>query len=83
MSHFVAADIEPTPDFGGAIDACYLTGIAKAQSGVKMLVDLDRVWAADSAATWSPGYPRAPSGVRRTTASVSVSAISWRTAQIS
>ena len=47
VSHFLAADIEPTPDFGGAIDAQYLTGIAKAQSGVKMLVDLDRVWAAD------------------------------------
>ncbi len=56
VAHFVAGDIEPTPDFGGAIDAQYLTGIAKAASGVKMLVDLDRVWAADCAAI--PEAPR-------------------------
>ena len=45
--HFDAADIEPTPDFGGAIDVRFLTGIAKGRERVTMLVDLDGIWAAD------------------------------------
>ena len=48
VASFGPGDLEPTPDFGGAIDAQYLTGIAKGAAGVKMLVDLDRVWAADA-----------------------------------
>lgn len=48
VANYTAADLEPTPDFGGAIDSQYLTGVAKAPAGVKMLVDLDRIWAADA-----------------------------------
>lgn len=58
VAQFAAADIEPTPDFGGAIDARFITGMAKASSGVKVLVDLDLVAAADAlpqAAVLPPG----------------------------
>ena len=49
VAHFTAADIEPPPDFGGAVDARFITGMAKAASGVKVLVDLDLISAAESA----------------------------------
>lgn len=49
VAQFTTADIEPAPDFGGAIDARFITGMAKAASGVKVLVDLDRIAAAESA----------------------------------
>ncbi len=58
VAQFAAADIEPPPDFGGAIDARFITGMAKASSGVKVLVDLDLVAAADAlpqAAVLPPG----------------------------
>jgi purine-binding chemotaxis protein CheW len=48
VAQFTAADIEPAPDFGGAIDARFITGMAKAASGVKVLVDLDRIAAAET-----------------------------------
>lgn len=48
VAQFAAADIEPPPDFGGAIDARFITGMAKAASGVTVLVDLDLISAADS-----------------------------------
>ena len=47
VAQFTAADIEPTPDFGTAVDARFITGMAKAAGGVKILVDLDRIAAAD------------------------------------
>lgn len=56
---FDAADIEPTPDFGGAIDVRFLTGIAKGSERVTMLVDLDGIWAADCAAIPDPDRPPA------------------------
>lgn len=59
VAHFAAGDLEPTPDFGGAIDARYLTGIAKSGGGVKMLVDLDRIWAADVGAMPDAPHPSA------------------------
>jgi purine-binding chemotaxis protein CheW len=49
VAQFTAADIEPAPDFGGAIDARFITGMAKTASGVKVLVDLDLIAAAESA----------------------------------
>ncbi|RLS28783.1 MAG: purine-binding chemotaxis protein CheW [Planctomycetota bacterium] len=58
VAHFTDADLEPTPDFGGAIDAQFITGMAKASAGVKMLVDLDRIWAADCAALPDPRPPQ-------------------------
>lgn len=40
------ADIEPTPDFGGAVNADYILGMAKVKGTVKALLDIDRVLAA-------------------------------------
>lgn len=47
VATFTAADIEPTPDFGGAIDARFITGMAKSGPLVRTLIDLDRIAAAD------------------------------------
>jgi purine-binding chemotaxis protein CheW len=49
VAQFAAGDIEPTPDFGGAIDAQFITGMAKSGSLVRTLIDLDRIAAADMA----------------------------------
>jgi len=37
------ADIEGTPDFGSRLDTRYILGLAKLGSGVKILLDIDRV----------------------------------------
>ncbi|MFM7136229.1 MAG: chemotaxis protein CheW [Planctomycetota bacterium] len=47
VANFTAADIEPTPDFGGDVDSHFITGMAKSGGGVKTLVDLDRIAAED------------------------------------
>lgn len=44
-----AADIEPTPEFGTKIDTRYLLGMAKVKGAVKMLLDIDRVIAPETA----------------------------------
>ena len=49
VAHFTADDIEPTPDFGGAIDAQFITGMAKSGPLVRTLIDLDRIASADMA----------------------------------
>jgi purine-binding chemotaxis protein CheW len=36
-------DIEETPDFGSRLDTRYILGLAKLGSGVKILLDIDRV----------------------------------------
>lgn len=59
VAHFEAGDVEPPPDFGGAVDVRYLTGIAKSGAGVKMLVDLDGIWASDCAAIPDTARPGA------------------------
>jgi len=41
--NLTAADIEPTPDFGGAVEADYILGMAKVKGQVKTLLDIDRV----------------------------------------
>ena len=41
--NFTATDIEPTPDFGTALEADYILGMAKIKGSVKMLLDIDRV----------------------------------------
>jgi purine-binding chemotaxis protein CheW len=41
--NLAAADIEPTPDFAGAIEADYILGMAKVKGAVKTLLDIDRV----------------------------------------
>jgi purine-binding chemotaxis protein CheW len=45
-----AADVQPTPDFGGAVDAEFITGLAKAGDKLVVLLDLDRVLGAETAA---------------------------------
>lgn len=60
VAHFTAADIEPPPDFGGAVDARFITGMAKAASGVKVLVDLDLISAAETAALEMPSADKPP-----------------------
>jgi purine-binding chemotaxis protein CheW len=47
VASFSAADIQPTPDFGGAIDTRFIVGMAQAGAGVKALVDLDAIAAAE------------------------------------
>jgi len=51
VANFTAADIEPTPDFGGAIDAQFITGMAKAGGVVKTLIDLDKISAIEGTIT--------------------------------
>lgn len=41
-------EIEPIPEFGARIDTACLLGMAKAKGQVKTLLDIDRVFAADS-----------------------------------
>ena len=61
VAQFGAADIEPPPDFGGAIDTRFITGMAKGTAGVKVLVDLDLIAAADAATLDVPATaPPAP-----------------------
>ena len=38
-----AADIEETPSFGAAMNTNYILGMAKAENGVKILLDIDKV----------------------------------------
>ena len=54
VAHFSAADIQPTPDFGGAVDTRFITGMAKAGDSVKALIDLDAIAAAEGAALDEP-----------------------------
>ena len=48
VANFSAADIEPTPDFGGTIDTQCITGMAKSGGSVKTLIDLDKISAIDA-----------------------------------
>ena len=41
--NLAATDIEPTPDFGAALETDYILGMAKVKGTVKTLLDLDRV----------------------------------------
>jgi purine-binding chemotaxis protein CheW len=43
VSHFQAQDIEPAPDFGDAIDARFIVGMAKSRGNVKTVLDIDRL----------------------------------------
>ena len=47
MVGFTADYIVPPPDFGGAVDIRFITGMARRDSGVTTLVDLDAVAATD------------------------------------
>lgn len=49
-------DIEETPDFGTAVDASFIPGMAKVKGVVKALLDIDKVVSTDLANL--PGQPR-------------------------
>jgi purine-binding chemotaxis protein CheW len=49
-----AAEIEPTPTFGVAVETAYLLGMAKVKGCVKALLDIDRVIAPDALQTLTP-----------------------------
>jgi purine-binding chemotaxis protein CheW len=51
---FTAADLVPTPDFGGAIDDRFITGMARTATGVITLIDIDSIAAADAAPATAP-----------------------------
>jgi len=57
VAGFSAADIQPTPDFGGAIDTRFIVGMAQAGAGVKALVDLDAIAAAEVTSVDAPSIP--------------------------
>ncbi len=50
VTHVHAADLEGPPKFGAAVHGSYLLGMAKVKDGVKTLLDIDRVIAADTLA---------------------------------
>jgi len=43
VAYFGPDDIEPTPDFGGVLEAHFITGMAKLGGSVKTLIDLDKI----------------------------------------
>jgi len=47
VAALTAADIAPPPDFGGAVDTRFITGLARRDGGVTTLIDLDAVAATD------------------------------------
>ena len=46
--NIAAEEIEPTPDFGQRLATDYMHGVAKIKGKVKLLLDLDKVLAADT-----------------------------------
>jgi purine-binding chemotaxis protein CheW len=44
-------EIEATPDFGERLDTTYMRGLAKIKGKVKILLDLDRIFALDAGLT--------------------------------
>lgn len=48
VANLTQDDIEPAPDFGGAINVEYLLGMATLKGHVKSLLDIDKVIAIDS-----------------------------------
>ena len=41
--HIREGEVEPTPDLGGSAYTRYILGMAKSESGVKILLDIDRL----------------------------------------
>jgi purine-binding chemotaxis protein CheW len=41
--NIAASDIEPTPDFGAAVETDYILGMAKIKGTVKSLLDIDKI----------------------------------------
>jgi purine-binding chemotaxis protein CheW len=47
VANIASTDIEPTPHLGADVDASYILGLAKVKGQVKLLLDIDRVMAAE------------------------------------
>ena len=47
VANVATEDIEPPPDFGGAVGVEYLLGMAKVKGVVKSLLDIEKVIADD------------------------------------
>jgi purine-binding chemotaxis protein CheW len=47
VSSIASAEIEDAPSFGSGVRTEYLLGLGKAQGHVKLLLDIDRVLAAE------------------------------------
>lgn len=47
VANVVIEDIEPSPDFGGAVHVDYILGMAKIKGAVNSLLDIDKVIAAE------------------------------------
>lgn len=47
VANYTQADLLPTPDFGGAVDVRFITGMAHAGNQVITLIDLETVAASD------------------------------------
>lgn len=45
--NIAASDIEPTPDFGAALNTEFIVGMAKMKGVVKTLLDIDRILTSD------------------------------------
>jgi purine-binding chemotaxis protein CheW len=45
--HLTAAEIEPTPDFGGAPDTQYILGLATSHGRVKTLLNIEKIFLED------------------------------------
>lgn len=43
VTFFAADELESAPDFGGAVDTRFITGMAKSKDTVKTLLDIDRL----------------------------------------
>jgi purine-binding chemotaxis protein CheW len=54
VTNIGVSDIEPTPDFGPAIDTDYILGMAKVKGTVKALLDIDKVVTAVNPADLPP-----------------------------
>jgi purine-binding chemotaxis protein CheW len=49
--HISADEMEETPDFGERLDTAFMQGLAKIKGTVKIVLDLDRILAADTGFT--------------------------------
>jgi purine-binding chemotaxis protein CheW len=49
VASIAASDVTPPPDFGDAVDVRFITGMARRETAVTTLIDLDIVAAADRA----------------------------------
>jgi purine-binding chemotaxis protein CheW len=58
-----AADIEATPDFGGAPETQYILGLATIQGGVKILLNIEKIFLEDGTLSL-PSVPKAESSIQ-------------------